>query len=86
MQIKTTLLKFFVTQIRMAKIKNIMDSNAGEDVVWEEYSSDTGRIANWCTQSGNLSDSSPENCKEFYLKTKLYHFWAYTKRYFTIPQ
>jgi hypothetical protein len=44
MQIKTTL-RFYLTPVRMAKIKNSGD-DAGEDVEKEEHSS-IGGIVNW---------------------------------------
>ena len=57
MQIKTTL-KFHLTPVRMAKIKN---SDAGEDVEKEEHSFIAGGIASWYNPSGNQFCSSSEN-------------------------
>jgi hypothetical protein len=56
-QIKTTL-RFHLTPVRMAKIKN---SDAGEDVGKEEHSSIVGGIASLYNHSGNQSGSSSEN-------------------------
>jgi hypothetical protein len=44
MQIKT-ILTFNLTQVRMAKIKNSGEANAGKDVEKEEYSSIASGIA-----------------------------------------
>jgi hypothetical protein len=52
MQIKTTL-RFHLTPIRMAKIKNQMTVGAGEDVEKEEHSSIVGGIAGLYNHSGN---------------------------------
>ena len=67
MQIKTTL-RFHLTPVKMAKIKNSGDSrcsktqvtaDAGEDVEEEEHSSIAGGIASW--YSGNQFGGSSEN-------------------------
>ena len=58
MQIKTTL-RFHLTPVRMAKIKNSAD--AGEDVEKEEHSSIVGGIASLYNHCGNQSGSSSEN-------------------------
>jgi hypothetical protein len=57
MQIKTTL-RFHLTPVRMAKIKN---SDAGQDVEKEEHSSIIGGIASLYNHSENLSGGSSEN-------------------------
>jgi hypothetical protein len=44
MKIKTTL-RFHLTRVRMAKIKNSGEADAGEDVEKEEHSSIVGAIA-----------------------------------------
>ena len=59
-EIKTTL-RFYLTQVRMAKIKNSGDSRCGEDVDKEEHSSIAGGIASWYNHSGNQFGSSSEN-------------------------
>jgi len=46
MQIKTTL-RFYLTPVRMAKIKNSLTTDAGEDVEKEEHSSIVGGTASW---------------------------------------
>jgi hypothetical protein len=56
MQIKTTL-RFHLTPVRTAKIKNSGDS---KDVEKEEYSSIAGGIASWSKHSGCQSGSSSE--------------------------
>jgi hypothetical protein len=62
MQIKTTL-RFHLTPVRMAKIKNStqVTADTGEDEEKEEYSSIVGGIASWYNHSGNQSVSSSEN-------------------------
>jgi hypothetical protein len=60
MQIKTTL-RFHLTPIRMAKIKNSCDSTCY--VEKEENSSIAGGIANWYNHSGNQSGVSSQNWK-----------------------
>jgi hypothetical protein len=52
MGIKTTL-RFHLTSVRAAKIKNSGDSNAGEDVEKEEHSSIAGGIASLYNHSRN---------------------------------
>jgi hypothetical protein len=54
-------------------------ADAVEDVEKKEHSSIADRIASWYNHSGKQSDSSSENYKKFYLKTQLYHSWAYTQ-------
>jgi hypothetical protein len=60
MQIKTTL-RFHLTPVRMAKIKNSGDSIYGEDVEKKEHSSIVGGIASLYNHSGNQSGGSLEN-------------------------
>jgi hypothetical protein len=60
MQIKTTL-RFHLTPFRMAKIKNQVTADAGEDVEKEEHSSIVGGIASLYNHSGNQSGGSSEN-------------------------
>jgi hypothetical protein len=68
MQIKTTL-RFHLTPIRMAKIKN-----SGGSRGWQGYG-ERGTllycwaIVRWYNYSGNSSD----NWKQIYLKTQLYY-------------
>jgi hypothetical protein len=59
MQIKTTL-RFHLTPVRMAKIKNSGDSRC-QDVEKEEHSSIIGLIASWYNYSGNQSGGFSEN-------------------------
>ena len=59
MQIKTTL-RFHLTPVRMAKIKNSGDSRCWEDVEKEEDSSTVGGIASLYNHSGNQSGGSTE--------------------------
>jgi hypothetical protein len=61
-QVKMTL-RFYLTPVRMAKLKNSVTADAGQDVEKEEYSSITGEIANWYKNCGNQSGGSSENCK-----------------------
>jgi hypothetical protein len=57
MQIKTAL-RFHLTAVRMAKIKN---SGAVEDVEKEKHSSIVGEIASLYNHSGNQFGGSSEN-------------------------
>jgi hypothetical protein len=57
-----------------------MTADAGEDVKKEEHSSIASGIASWYNRSGNQSGSSPENYTQYYLRTQLYHSWAYTQK------
>ena len=59
MQIKTTL-RFLLTPVRMAKKKNLVTADAGEDVEKEEHSSTLGGIASLYNHSGNQSGSFSE--------------------------
>jgi hypothetical protein len=60
MQIKTTL-RFHLTPVRMAKIKNSGAADAGENVEKEEHSSIAGGIASLYNYSVNQSGGSSEN-------------------------
>jgi hypothetical protein len=59
MQLKPTL-RFYLTPVRMAKIKNSGDSRCGKDVE-KEHSSIVGEIASLYNHSGNQSGGSSEN-------------------------
>jgi hypothetical protein len=76
MQIKTTL-RFHLTTVRMSKVENsgTADAGGGER---ETFPHIIGGIASWYTHSGNQSGSSSENWT--YLRTQLYHSWAYTQK------
>jgi hypothetical protein len=52
----------------------------GEDVEKEERSSIAGGNISWYNHSGNQYGSSSENWTEYYLRTQLYHSWAYTQK------
>jgi hypothetical protein len=56
MQIKITL-RFYLTPIRMAKIKNSGDSTCWRGCGEEEHSSIVGGIANWFNPSGSSSEN-----------------------------
>jgi hypothetical protein len=61
MQIKTTL-RFYLTPVRMAKIKSSGDRRCCfQDVEKEEHSSIVGGIASLYNHSGNQSGGSSEN-------------------------
>jgi hypothetical protein len=60
MQIKTTL-RFHLTPVRMAKIKNQVTADAGKDVEKEEKSSIASGIESWYKHSGNQFGGSSEN-------------------------
>jgi hypothetical protein len=55
-------------------------ADAGEDVVKEEHTSIPGGIASWYNHSGNQFGIFSENWTYHYLRTQLYHFWAYTQK------
>jgi hypothetical protein len=50
---------------------------ASEDLEKEEYYSIASGIASLGNHSGNQDGGSSENLTEYYLRTKLYHSWAY---------
>jgi hypothetical protein len=54
-------------------------ADAGEDVEKEEHSSIAGGIASWDNYLGNQFGGFPENWTQYYLRTQLYHSWAYTQ-------
>jgi hypothetical protein len=60
MQVKMDL-RFFLTSIRIPKIKNSETADADDDVEKGEHSSIAGQIANWYSHSGNQSGTSSEN-------------------------
>ena len=60
MQIKTTL-RLHLTQVRMIKIKNSVETGAGGDVEKEEHSSTAAGAASWYNHSENQSGGSSEN-------------------------
>jgi hypothetical protein len=60
MYIKTTLI-FYLTPVRMAKIKTQVTADAGKDIQKEEHSSIAGGIASWYNHSGNQFGSCSEN-------------------------
>jgi hypothetical protein len=47
------MMRFYLTSVRMAKIKNSSDSRSGENVKKEEHSSIGSGIASWYNHSGN---------------------------------
>jgi carboxypeptidase C (cathepsin A) len=80
-KIKTTL-RFYLTPVRMAKIKKTQAiADAGKDVEKEQYSSIVDGIAscyNHCrNQFGNFSENWT---KCYYLWTQLCHSSAYTQK------
>ena len=60
MQIKITL-RFHLTPVRMAKIKNLGDSRCWRGCGKEKHSSIVGGIASLYNHSGNQSGGSSEN-------------------------
>ena len=78
MQIRTTL-RFHLTPVRMAKIKNSEKTDTGEDVEKEEHSSTAGGVARWYNHFGNQSVGSSENWMTLQ-RTLLSLSWAYTQR------
>jgi len=71
MEIKTTL-RFYLTSVRMTKIKNSGGKDVGEDVKRKEPSSIVGGIASWYNHSRNHSGGFSENWTLYYLRTQLY--------------
>ena len=57
-----------------------MTADASEDVAKEQKSSIACGIASWYNHSGNQSSSFSENWTQYYLRTQLYHSWAYTQK------
>jgi hypothetical protein len=67
-------------QSEWLRSKTQVTPHAGEKIQNEKHSSIAGGIAKWYNPSGNHSGASLENWKYFYLKTELYHSWAYTQK------
>jgi hypothetical protein len=65
MQIKSTL-RFHLIPVRMAKIKNEVTADAGEDVEKEEHFSIAGGIASWYNHSRNQFGSCWEVLRQHY--------------------
>jgi hypothetical protein len=60
MLIKTTL-KFLLTPVRLAKMKNSGDSRCWRKMEYEEHSSIAGGIASWYNHSGKQFGIFSEN-------------------------
>jgi len=60
MQIKT-ILRYHLTPVAVANMKNSGDSRSWQYVEKEEHSSIVGRMASWYNHSGNQSVGSSEN-------------------------
>jgi len=54
-----------------------MTTAADEAVKIEEHSSIVGGFESLYNHSGNLSGGSSVNWTQYYLRTQLYHSWAY---------
>jgi hypothetical protein len=57
-----------------------MTADAGEDMEKEEHSSTVGRIASFYNHPGNQFCIFSERSTYYYLRTQLYHSWAYTQK------
>jgi hypothetical protein len=79
MQTKTTL-RFHCTPVTRAKIRNSGDRGCWQGYKNGEHSSIVGGITSWYNPSGNQSGCFSENWKYFYLRTQLFHSWAYTQK------
>jgi hypothetical protein len=55
-------------------------AETGEDVEKEEHFSIAVGIASWYNHSGIQSGGSSQNWTYYYLRTQLYHSWAYTQK------
>ena len=80
-QIKRSL-RFYLTPVRMGKIKNSRDSTCWRGCGIREPSSTAGGSANpTCTTTLeiNLMVFQKPGTSSTYLKTQLYHSWAYTQ-------
>jgi hypothetical protein len=55
-------------------------TDAGKDMEKEEHFSNVSEITRWYDYSGNQSGDSSQNWTSFYLRTQLYHSWAYTQK------
>jgi hypothetical protein len=62
---------FYLTPIRMAKIKNSRDSRCWQGCESREPSSNAARSANVYNHVGNQFSTFSENWEQFYLKTQL---------------
>jgi hypothetical protein len=60
---KEVTLRFYLTPVRMAKIKTQVTADAGEDVEKEEHPSIFSGIASWYNHPGNQSGGSSEKWK-----------------------
>ena len=58
-----TTLRFYLTPVRMAKIKIQVTADAGEDTEKEEHSSIAGGTESWSNHFWNQSGNSSEICK-----------------------
>ena len=79
MQIKTTL-RFHLTPIRMAKIKNSKNNTCWQGCGAREILLHCWGRTNLYNHSGSQLGSCSENWEYFYLKTQLYHTWACTQK------
>jgi hypothetical protein len=60
--------------------KTQVTADAGKDVEKDDHSSIAGGVESWYNHSGNKSGSSLENWTYYFLRTQLYHSWAYTQK------
>ena len=77
-QIKTTL-KYHLTPVRMAIIKNIQTINAGEGVQKREPSQIAGRNINWSSHYGKCVQVPQKTKNSCYMRQHS-HSWAYICR------
>jgi hypothetical protein len=64
----------------MAKIKNSVAANAGEDVAKEEHSFVDDGIASWYNHSGRKYGCSSKNWTQCYPRIQLYHSCTYNQK------
>ena len=74
MQIKTTM-RYHLTWVRMAIIKNLQTVNSGEGVEKREPSGTVGGNVNWCNHYGDQNGGSSKNQKQNYHMTQKSHSW-----------
>ena len=79
MQIKTTL-RYHLTTVRMAIVKNLETTDAGEDVEKQEHFYTAGESVNYFNHCGRQCGDSSRIQKQKCHLTQQSHYWVYTQR------